>query len=35
MAKFNNLEPNFGLFWHKFGHQKFFSWVLPEIDVIH
>ena len=33
MAKKANFTPDFGPFWSKFGPQKFFSWVLPLLDV--
>ena len=35
MAKKTNFGPDFSPFWPKFGPQKFFSWVLPLLDVIH
>ena len=34
-GKKSNFGPDFGLFWPKFGPQKFFWWVLPLLDVIH
>ena len=30
-----NFGPDFGPFWPKFGPKKFFSWVLPLLDVRH
>ena len=35
MAKKTNFGPDFGPFWPKFGHQNFFSWVVPLVDAIH
>ena len=35
MEKKTSFRPDFGPFWPKFGPKKFFSWVLPLLDIIH
>ena len=35
MTNKTNFGPDFGPLWSTFGSQKFFSWVLPLVEVIH